>query len=679
MHRPSLDPTRRRPGKRGPASRRPGEPGALIRCAVRPNGGACLNARETQQMNFTASAAVVRRLGDQLIRQPKQAFFELVKNAYDADATRVEIRVVRRGAGRIEIHDDGAGMSEHDIREKWCRLASENKVAAPYTERFGRRRLGAKGIGRFSAAKLGDRLKLTTRPRGARDQITVSLDFSQCTDERDLGDIALDYREGKARATLRHGTIIRIEDLRHDWTRRDLAALRRDLETLIDPESDDRTFQIALAVSEWRALSGPVSNPLVGKESHRLEFNLEAGGRNAMKIHANGVATSRLEAANLPIFGPVHGSVRYFASGVSSSRKRVGGSVEESHLGVKVYRDRCRVRPYGELKDDWLGLTGPRPDTGKPWSLRGDSVAGSVHISTARNPQLVDSSDRESGMDRNREFEAFAAFVRAQLVRLDDIVAQERRSRTRRAEAQARQRVLDDLARCLGRLGSDEYGRESTKIDRRRQGESGASTTKPGPRVQDVKPPDKTEWRCRSCGLTWRVLKAGPDPNRCMEGAVDRNGALRQASGCGARNIERTRRKKGGAGKPSAPTAGAYATATVGGRILHLVISDDMGAGEDEYVFDERTITINGNHPAYRTAYRLDLAAGTNGATDDQRELPAVRTHCAKCACLAWGRFHYQRNQDFDDFESRYDELLTLFCKAVPGSSASPEERRGLA
>ncbi len=36
-------------------------------------------------MNFTASAAVVRRLGDQLIRQPRQAFFELVKNAYDAD------------------------------------------------------------------------------------------------------------------------------------------------------------------------------------------------------------------------------------------------------------------------------------------------------------------------------------------------------------------------------------------------------------------------------------------------------------------------------------------------------------------------------------------------------------------------------------------------------------------
>lgn len=619
-------------------------------------------------MNFTASAAVVRRLGDQLIRQPRQAFFELVKNAYDADATRVEIRVVRRGGGRIEIQDDGEGMSEQDIREKWCRLAGENKVAAPYTEGFGRRRLGAKGIGRFSAAKLGDRLKLTTRPRGARDQITVNLDFAQCTDERDLGDIALDYRAGKARATLRHGTIIRIEDLRHEWNRRDLASLRRDLETLIDPESEDRTFQIVLAVSDEPTLSGPLTNPLTGQESHRVEFDLAGDGRSEVSIHAQGTATRTVETAKPPAFGPIRGSIRYFASGVSGSRKKVGGSVEESHMGVKVYRDRCRVRPYGEPKDDWLGLSGPRPDTGKPWSLRNDSLAGSVHISIARNPGLVDSSDRESGMNHNREFEEFVAFVETQVARLDDLAAQEGRSRKRRAESRARQRVLDDLAQCLGRLGSDEYGRESKKIDRRRQGESGATTRKSGPGVHDAKPPDKAEWQCRSCGLTWRVLKADPDPTRCMEVAVDRNGALRHARGCGSRDIERTRRKKKEPGKPSAPIEGAYATATVGNRILHLVISDDMGANAEEFTFDERTITINGNHPGYQTAYRLDLGAGANAAPEGRRELPAVRTHCAKCACLAWGRFHYQRNQDFDDFESRYSELLELFCEADPAS-----------
>lgn len=103
---------------------------------------------------------------------------------------------------------------------------------------------------------------------------------------------------------------------------------------------------------------------------------------------------------------------------------------------------------------------------------------------------------------------------------------------------------------------------------------------------------------------------------------------------------------------------------------MHLVISDDMGANEDEYVFDDRTITINGNHRAYRTAYRLDLAAGAGGVPEERGELPAVRTHCAKCACLAWGRFHYERHQDFDDFENRYSELLDLFCEPDPASQA---------
>ena len=624
-------------------------------------------------MKFTASAAVVRRLGDQLIRRPRAAFFELVKNAYDADATEVTIRVetARRGEGRIEIRDNGSGMSEKDIREKWCRLASENKIAAPYTDRFRRRRLGAKGIGRFSAAKLGNRLKLTTRQVGSPQQGTLSLDFSQCTDDRDLTDISLHYREGKPRATLISGTIIRIERLRHDWTRRDIQALRRDLETLIDPETDDQTFHIILSVPEWPDLSGRLTHPLVGQESHRLEFAVSTGGETSVAVSWDGQKKRKTTNSDPPVFGPVRGSIRYFASGVSSSGRKIGGSLEDTHLGLKIYRDRCRVRPYGEPKDDWLGLNTKRPDTGKPWSLRTDATAGSVHITTAQNPRLVDSSDRESGMDRNREFEAFVKFVRMQAAFLDDILAQHKRSQTRRQETRARQRVLDDLARCLTRLDSREFGNEALAIDRRKKGESGATTKKPGPGVKDEKPPDKTEWRCRSCGLIWRVLKSGPAPSRCMEGAVDRNGTPRKIPGCGSEEIERTRRQKTAPGKPIAPTAGAYATAAIGGRILHLVISDDMGANEDEYVFDDRTITINGNHRAYRTAYRLDFAAGAGGVPEERGELPAVRTHCAKCACLAWGRFHYQRHQDFDDFENRYSEVLDLFCEPDPAPEAS--------
>lgn len=52
-------------------------------------------------------------LGDQLIRDAGIAVFELVKNAYDADATRVDVtlsHVADRTKGQIIIEDEGCGM-----------------------------------------------------------------------------------------------------------------------------------------------------------------------------------------------------------------------------------------------------------------------------------------------------------------------------------------------------------------------------------------------------------------------------------------------------------------------------------------------------------------------------------------------------------------------------------------
>ena len=40
-----------------------------------------------RQIRFTVSAALPNRLGSEFIRDFHSAFFELIKNAYDADAT----------------------------------------------------------------------------------------------------------------------------------------------------------------------------------------------------------------------------------------------------------------------------------------------------------------------------------------------------------------------------------------------------------------------------------------------------------------------------------------------------------------------------------------------------------------------------------------------------------------
>ena len=109
------------------------------------------------KLRFKPKARIIRTIGDQLISGPEAAVIELVKNAYDADASFVEIKFsppLQPGAGRISITDDGHGMSLDDIRLKWMEPATASKVKDRRSPSKTRKMMGSKGIGRFAAAKL---------------------------------------------------------------------------------------------------------------------------------------------------------------------------------------------------------------------------------------------------------------------------------------------------------------------------------------------------------------------------------------------------------------------------------------------------------------------------------------------------------------------------------------------
>ena len=63
-------------------------------------------------------ARILRTFGDELSSSATEAVIELVKNAYDADATRVLVRFQEPldvGRGRVEVMDNGHGMSLETI------------------------------------------------------------------------------------------------------------------------------------------------------------------------------------------------------------------------------------------------------------------------------------------------------------------------------------------------------------------------------------------------------------------------------------------------------------------------------------------------------------------------------------------------------------------------------------
>ena len=75
-------------------------------------------------MKFKISSELKNIIGKDLIVNDEVAIFELVKNSYDAHATRVDVQI---GADKIVIKDNGKGMNLDDIKNKWLFVAYSAK------------------------------------------------------------------------------------------------------------------------------------------------------------------------------------------------------------------------------------------------------------------------------------------------------------------------------------------------------------------------------------------------------------------------------------------------------------------------------------------------------------------------------------------------------------------------
>src|SRR5205814_9414951 len=95
----------------------------------------------------------------------------MVKNSYDADATRVLVRFtspLEIGKGAIEVFDNGEGMSLRTVTTVWMEPATPSKRDQRRSKKFKRRYLGEKGIGRFAASRLADELEVVSRATGEK-------------------------------------------------------------------------------------------------------------------------------------------------------------------------------------------------------------------------------------------------------------------------------------------------------------------------------------------------------------------------------------------------------------------------------------------------------------------------------------------------------------------------------
>jgi HSP90 family molecular chaperone len=101
---------------------------------------------------------------------------ELLSNAWDALATDVQIKI-SDDLNEITILDDGVGMSEADIRERFLRIGGSK--AAGVATRGTRRLIGHKGIGALSVINICKEVRVLTTQQGSTDRMEVTLDISK--------------------------------------------------------------------------------------------------------------------------------------------------------------------------------------------------------------------------------------------------------------------------------------------------------------------------------------------------------------------------------------------------------------------------------------------------------------------------------------------------------------------
>ncbi|WP_176712448.1 ATP-binding protein, partial [Allomuricauda sp. CP2A] len=258
-----------------------------------------------------------RLLGRELITDRITALFELVKNAYDANAENVNVEFQNINPitpnSKIIISDDGIGMQFSDIKNKWMVIGTSSKrrerlSPAPYRRKVS----GKKGVGRFAVDKLGDKLILRTKKKNQNQTLCLETDWSQYS-KLENNQLKLDFEDEKPFFTdvenkywyedaIKNvqGTTLEISSVNEVWTEDDINRAFKELSKLVSPNSEikpEHPFRIWINSPYENFKNREVKSQLIDFATKKvdLSFDEEEKTQEILK-HENG----NLKIINVP-------------------------------------------------------------------------------------------------------------------------------------------------------------------------------------------------------------------------------------------------------------------------------------------------------------------------------------------------------------------------------------------
>ena len=373
-------------------------------------------------------ARLISLIGEELISDEAVAVVELVKNAYDADATKVEVKFEGDDPVKPEslvVTDDGIGMTLETVLSGWFEPGTVTKRKA-ITSPGGRLYQGAKGVGRFAAARLAQALFLETKCNGAKDGVTVLLEWGKFDEDSYLDEIKIEY-EVRPLPEISHGTTLTLIGLRKkkEWEEEDFKELHNRLSRLISPFGEIKDFSVVLTIPGFPGLTGEVSpHELVQKPPYRLDGDLSSDGTFTGNVTVNGKTLREFKKHPLGNKGESVGCGGFSIEFRAWDRDRLGLSplmlkydlgltdiraILDQYCGLSIYRDGFRVHPYGAPGNDWLQLD-YKSRQNPTIRLANNQIVAAIRCSRESNPELIDRTTRE-GLVHNNAYEQLKLWV----------------------------------------------------------------------------------------------------------------------------------------------------------------------------------------------------------------------------------------------------------------------------
>lgn len=407
------------------------------------------------------AARLIHTIGSDLIGDSYAALVELVKNSYDADATKVDIvfkytEIDNEKALAISIKDDGHGMDFDTVINKWLVPATDDKLKRKLSKKGSRTLQGRKGIGRFAASILGQEMTLSTvDEKGEKSEAVIDWRIFK-TDEF-LENIELLIEKKETQEPSGTDILIIAKDEKYNevvidengdeeiiektdsklsyWNKDSFVQLINELRKLISPfeESTEDEFKINLSFenSPFQEIDEKITidtYPIIKYYDYRIFGTIFNDGTASLDFENNinpeavqkEKILQKLElSGNNKYCGLIKVDFRVFDREpdaidnlinkglINPVSKKYMGKNEARRLlnevyGVNVYKNNFRIRPYGNGGVDWLDLDKDRIQN-FTLKISNNQIVGFVTIQSEEKSGLEEKSARD-GLKENEYY-----------------------------------------------------------------------------------------------------------------------------------------------------------------------------------------------------------------------------------------------------------------------------------